>query len=97
MMQGCPDARASVVSSKTCSCCGSVMAELGLSQRVFRCEHCGFLADRDWNAAKNLKRLAASSAASACGEERSGAVGKTRVKRASKKQEPNGVAELRAA
>jgi putative transposase len=84
-------------SSKTCSCCGSVMAELGLSQRVFRCEHCGFVADRDWNAAKNLERLAASSAASACGEERSGAVRKTRVKRASKKQEPNGIAELRAA
>jgi hypothetical protein len=38
-------------SSKTCSCCGSVKAELDLSQRVFRC---GFVADRDRNAAKNL-------------------------------------------
>jgi putative transposase len=64
---------------------------------VFRCEHCGFVADRDWNAAKNLERLAASSAASACGEERSGAVRKTRVKLASKKQEPNGIGELHAA
>ena len=34
-------------SSKTCSCCGSVKAELDLSQRVFCCEHCGFVADRD--------------------------------------------------
>ena len=84
-------------SSKTCSCCGSVKAELDLSQRVFRCEHCGFVADRDWNAAKNLERLAASSAVSACGEERSGAVRKNRVKRASLKQEPNGIGKLCAA
>src|ERR1700757_5301336 len=46
------------------------------------------------NAAKNLERLAASSAVSACGEARSGAVRKSRVKRASKKQEPNGGGQL---
>ncbi|QXX76712.1 hypothetical protein MHY1_p00234 (plasmid) [Methylovirgula sp. HY1] len=74
-------------SSKTCSCCGSVKAELALSQRTFTCDVCGFEADRDLNAAKNLKRLAASSAVSAGGEERSGAVRKPRVKRASAKQE----------
>ena len=51
----------------------------------------------DWNAAKNLERLAASSAVSACGEARSGAVRKSRVKRASKKQEPNGGGQLCAA
>jgi Putative transposase DNA-binding domain len=28
-------------SSKTCSCCGSVKAELDLAQRVFRCGPCG--------------------------------------------------------
>src|ERR1700757_423598 len=28
-------------SSKTCSCCGSVKAELDVSQRVFRCGPCG--------------------------------------------------------
>src|ERR1700757_5316230 len=44
--------------------------------------------------AKNLERLAASSAVSACGEARSGAVRKSRVKRASKKQEPNGGSQL---
>src|SRR5215470_16802747 len=84
-------------SSKTCSCCGSVKAELDLSQRVFGCEHCGFVADRDWNAAKNLERLAANSTVSAGREDRSGAACKNRVKRASKKQEPNGIAELCAA
>jgi putative transposase len=64
-------------SSKTCSCCGWVKAELVLSQRLFRCSECGFEADRDWNAAKNPESLAASSAVSACGEERSGAVRKS--------------------
>lgn len=77
-------------SSKTCSCCGSVKAELARSQRRFRCCECGFEGDRDLNAALNLERLAASSAVSAWGEERSGAVRKSRVKRASAKREPNG-------
>jgi putative transposase len=68
-----------------------------LSQRLFRCSECGFEADRDWNAAKNLESLAASSAVSACGEERSDAVRKSRVKRSSVKQEPNVKGELCAA
>jgi putative transposase len=76
-------------SSKTCSCCGSVKAELALSQRTYHCDACGHEIDRDLNAARNLERLAASSAVSACGKERSGAVRKPRVKRALKKQEPN--------
>jgi putative transposase len=84
-------------SSKTCSCCGSVKAELALSQRIFRCHECGFQCDRDRNAARNLEYLAASFAVSACGEERSGAVRKNRVKRASAKQEPNGKGELSTA
>lgn len=74
-------------SSKTCSCCGVVKKTLALSQRIFNCDDCGFVADRDHNAACNLKRMAASSAVSACGEERSGAVRKSRVKRSSAKQE----------
>lgn len=76
-------------SSKTCSCCGSVKAELALSQRIYQRDACGQEIDRDLNAARNLERLAASSAVSACGEERSGAGRKPRVKRASTKQEPN--------
>ena len=76
-------------SSKTCSCCGSVKAELDLSQRVYSCENCGYEAERDVNAARNLEKLAASFAVTACGEDRSGARRKPRVKRASTKQEPD--------
>ncbi|MCA3268244.1 MAG: transposase [Azospirillum sp.] len=76
-------------SSKTCSCCGSVKAELDLSQRVYSCEDCGYEADRDINAARNLEKLAASFAVTACGEDRSGGRRKPRVKRASTKQEPD--------
>jgi putative transposase len=40
-------------SSKLCSSCGAVCDDLPLSQRVYNCA-CGFLADRDLNAALNL-------------------------------------------
>jgi putative transposase len=73
--------------SKTCPCCGSVKQTLSLSTRTFVCDDCGISVDRDPNAALNLEVLAASSAVSACGEARSGAVRKSRVKRASVKQE----------
>lgn len=42
-------------SSKTCSNCGEVKESLRLSERVYRCEHCGLIEDRDVNAAKNLR------------------------------------------
>ncbi|MCC3246709.1 transposase [Methylocystis sp. WRRC1] len=76
-------------SSKTCSCCGVVKATLSLSQRTFACDDCEFEADRDHNAALNIAKVAASSAATACGEERAGAARKSRVKRSSVKQEEN--------
>jgi putative transposase len=41
-------------SSKTCSTCGTVRAKLSLSERTYRCEHCGLEIDRDLNAALNL-------------------------------------------
>ena len=41
-------------SSKTCHHCGSVRKNLKLSDRIYRCE-CGYVADRDFNAALNLK------------------------------------------
>lgn len=41
-------------SSKTCHHCGSVKKNLKLSDRIYRCE-CGYVADRDFNAAFNLK------------------------------------------
>lgn len=42
-------------SSKTCSNCGTKKETLGLDERVFECSHCGFVIDRDLNAAINLK------------------------------------------
>jgi putative transposase len=45
-------------SSKTCSRCGAIREELGLDERVFVCHVCGYVADRDYNAALNLVALA---------------------------------------
>jgi len=41
-------------SSKTCHNCGHVKSDLKLSDRVYICE-CGYVADRDQNAAMNLR------------------------------------------
>ena len=41
-------------SSKTCSACGAVKAKLSLSERVYRCDACGLVMDRDLNAAVNI-------------------------------------------
>jgi putative transposase len=48
-----------VPSSKTCSDCGVVKAKLPLRVRVFRCDACGLVCDRDRNAARNLAKLVA--------------------------------------
>ncbi len=45
-------------SSKTCHACGWVKENLTLADRVFVCEDCGNVTDRDYNAAKNLAVLA---------------------------------------
>lgn len=52
-------------SSKTCSECGWRKPSLRLSERTFRCNACGFVADRDVNAAANLLRLATGTASGA--------------------------------
>ena len=41
-------------SSKTCHCCGTVKKDLKLSDRIFKCG-CGYVEDRDFNAALNLR------------------------------------------
>ncbi|SED20808.1 IS607 family element RNA-guided endonuclease TnpB [Streptomyces sp. TLI_105] len=46
-------------SSKTCSDCGAVKAKLPLHVRVFDCDACPLVIDRDENAARNLAALAA--------------------------------------
>jgi putative transposase len=42
-------------STKKCSVCGAVKPHIDLSERVYKCEHCGAVIDRDLNAALNLK------------------------------------------
>jgi putative transposase len=44
-------------SSKTCSACGAVKAKLRLSERIYTCDQCGLVLDRDLNAARNLAAL----------------------------------------
>ncbi len=41
-------------SSRTCHCCKSIKKDLKLSDRLFRCD-CGYIEDRDFNAALNLR------------------------------------------
>ena len=57
-------------SSKRCSQCGHIKVEMGLSERVYICDHCGWKVDRDLNAAINLEQLATGSSPEryACGE-----------------------------
>ncbi len=52
-------------SSKTCSACGHLLAELSLSTRTWQCPSCGTRHDRDISAAQNI--LAAGLAVTACG------------------------------
>jgi putative transposase len=47
-------------SSKTCSRCGAVKAKLPLHIRVYKCDSCDLVLDRDMNAARNLRDLAGS-------------------------------------
>ena len=41
-------------SSKICHCCGTIKKDLKLSDRIYRCD-CGYIEDRDFNAALNLR------------------------------------------
>lgn len=42
-------------SSKICSQCGCIKHDLKLKDRIYKCEHCGTIIDRDYNASINLK------------------------------------------
>ncbi|MGO8947763.1 MAG: RNA-guided endonuclease InsQ/TnpB family protein [Ktedonobacterales bacterium] len=79
-------------SSKRCSGCGWVDAELTLSTRTFACPCCSLVLDRDMNAAINLKQLAGSSPDSLnarCEQPALARSRKLRVQLAAVKQEPN--------
>ena len=41
-------------SSKTCSCCGNIKKDLKLSDRMYKCDVCGLVIERDYNASINL-------------------------------------------
>jgi putative transposase len=60
-------------SSKTCSACGHLLADLRLSTRQWRCPSCGARHDRDINAAQNILAaglaVAPGSPGDACGAE----------------------------
>ncbi|WP_228051893.1 transposase [Sphaerospermopsis aphanizomenoides] len=47
--------------------CGEKKSSLSLSQRVFKCDSCGFEIDRDLNAAINLKQETVRLIVLACG------------------------------
>ena len=67
-------------SSRRCSGCGTVKESLSLSDRTYRCEHCGIVIDRDLNAAINLKLWPHVAAASACRPGGSGVARKSKTK-----------------
>ncbi len=77
-------------SSKLCSVCGHRLEILGLEVRQWTCPGCGAAHDRDVNAATNLKNMAVSSTASACGGEGAGLARKREAKPAPVKQESSG-------
>ena len=44
-------------SSKTCSHCGVIKSDLKVTDRIYRCPHCGLEINRDYNAALNLMKI----------------------------------------
>lgn len=44
-------------SSKACCVCGNIRQDLKLSDRTYRCDNCGAMLDRDYNASLNLLSL----------------------------------------
>jgi putative transposase len=59
-------------SSKTCSTCQFVLAELSLSMRSWACPNCHTRHERDLNAAKNILAVSSTDRRNACGAESSG-------------------------
>jgi putative transposase len=81
-------------SSKLCSSCGYKLESLALGTRHWTCPGCATVHDRDVNAAVNLKNMAVSSTATACGGAGAGPACERRVKPAPVKQESSSTAAL---
>ena len=66
-------------SSQLCSNCQWSNEALTLADRVFVCLDCGYVADRDYNAAQNIRRVAVSSidTQNACGQRSAGSYSST--------------------
>jgi putative transposase len=77
-------------SSKTCADCGFVVDILPLSVREWACPECGVVHDRDVNAAINLEKLGRATPEVTPVEKKALTRVSTRVKSASKNQEPTG-------
>ena len=75
-------------SSKICSVCGYRLEELSLNVRHWSCPGCGASHDRDVNAATNLRNMAVSSIASACGGEGAGLARERRANRPRRSRNP---------
>jgi putative transposase len=93
-------------SSKRCSACGLVRADLSLGVRLFGCPACGSMLDRDVNAARNLAALAgpvtvvagsSPETRNACGGDSAGRAGDGLVELPSVKQERAGIFTHRCA
>ena len=68
-------------SSRRCSKCGMVKAKLSLSCRVYECDVCGLVLDRDVNAARNLVWWYRTGSSSGTGSETAVVSGRTRGER----------------
>ncbi|WOX21894.1 RNA-guided endonuclease TnpB family protein [Streptomyces solicathayae] len=83
-------------SSKTCSTCGHLLADLKLSARHWTCPSCRTRHDRDINAAKNI--LAAGLAVSACGADvrrRGSSLPQSATKQEALRSDPDRLGEAR--
>ncbi len=78
-------------SSRICSACGHLNAQLALSIRNWACQRCGSRHDRDVNAAKNI--LAAGRAVAACGAGVRPQRADARTRRSATKQESPGATQ----
>jgi putative transposase len=90
-------------STRCCSRCGFVVEKMPLSQRVFLCPKCNFIADRDINAAINLRNYglahltsstASSAGSNACGDSSGGGTvcqGRSTSHESLKQEVPNGI------